>query len=146
MQIYIYEAEVLDLFSGSGALAIESISRGAKFAVACDYSKKAVQIIKSNVQKTHFEQQIHIINKDYIKTLDEIKDKKFDIIFLDPPYNTEFGLNSIKYIIENHMLKQEGIIIFETDREEAYIKCAEEFANIKDIRKYGRVKLVFLSK
>lgn len=145
IQTRIYEAEILDLFSGSGALAIESISRGAKKAVASDNSRKAIQIIKNNVKKTHFEAQIEIINKDYKKALEDIKKKKFDIIFLDPPYKTDFGIEAVKIILENENLKQEGIIVFETDREE-YVETIKEIAEIIDIRKYGRVQLVFLGR
>ena len=104
IQNEIYDAKVLDLFSGSGALAIESISRGAKYAVSIDSSKKAIEIIKQNVKKTHFENKIKIINKDYKKALEEISEEKFNIIFLDPPYNTDFGIESTKIIIENDML------------------------------------------
>ncbi len=104
IQNEIYDAKVLDLFSGSGALAIESISRGAKYAVSTDSSKKAIEIIKQNVKKTHFENKIKIINKDYKKALEEISEEKFNIIFLDPPYNTDFGIESTKIIIENDML------------------------------------------
>jgi len=146
IQGYIYEAEVLDLFSGSGALAIESISRGAKNAVSCDNYKKAIQIIKNNIQKTHFEDSIQVINKDYKKCLEEVKNKKFDIIFLDPPYKTDFGINAIKIILDNINLKENGIIIFETDREEKYIEELNQFTKIIDLRKYGRVKLVFLGR
>jgi len=107
IQAYIYDAEVLDLFSGSGALALESISRGAKKAVSCDKSRKAIEIIKKNVQKTHFEASVDILNKDYRKALDELKNKTFDIIFLDPPYETDFGIEAIKIIMQNNMLKEE---------------------------------------
>lgn len=146
IQNYIYDAEVLDLFSGSGALAIESISRGAKRAISCDNSKKAIQIIKRNIEKTHFEAKIDIINKDYRKTLENIKQQKFDIIFLDPPYKTDYGINAIKIILENENLKKDGIIVFETDRDEQYINTIYEFAEIIDIRKYGRVKLIFVGR
>ena len=107
IQAYIYDAEVLDLFSGSGALALESISRGAKKAVSCDKSRKAIEIIKKNVQKTHFEASVDILNKDYRKALDELKNKTFDIIFLDPPYETDFGIEAIKIIMQNNKLKEE---------------------------------------
>lgn len=146
IQNYIYDAEVLDLFSGSGALAIESISRGAKRAVSCDNSKKAIQIIKANTQKCHFQEEIEVINKDYKKTLEDIKNKKFDIIFLDPPYKTDFGLVAIEIIMKTDLLKDEGIIVFETDREDEYINSINEYAKILDIRKYGRVKLVFVGR
>ena len=140
IQNYIYEAEVLDLFSGSGALALESISRGAKKAIICDKSKKAIQIIKKNIQKTHFDNEIQIVNKDYKKALEELKNKKFDIIFLDPPYKTDFGKEAIKIILKNEMLEEDGIMIFETDKEDTYIESTKDIG----IRKYGRVKLILL--
>lgn len=143
----IYEAKVLDLFSGSGALAIESISRGAKLAYLCDNSRKAIEIIRKNVKKTHFENKIKIINKDYKKCLEEIENVKFDIIFLDPPYKTEFVYKAIKIIIEKKLLEETGIIIFETDKEEKeYVDKLKEYISIIDLRKYGRVTLVFLSR
>ena len=146
IQNYIYGAKVLDLFSGSGALALESLSRGAEFAICCDNSKRAIEIIKQNAKKTHLENQIKLINKDYMKCLEEIQDMKFDIIFLDPPYKTDYWISAIKTIMEENLLEDNGIIVFETDREENDIKKVEDYAIIKDLRKYGRVKLLFLSR
>lgn len=133
------------MFSGSGALALESISRGAKSATLCDISRKAIQIIKANIQKTHLEKQVEIINSDYKKCLEKIKTKKYDIIFLDPPYKTKMGIEAINIITQNNMLKQDGIIVFETDQNE-YVSEAEKLAKVIDIRKYGRVTLVFLGR
>lgn len=107
IQNYIYDANVLDLFSGSGALAIESISRGARSGVSCDSSRKALEIIKQNIKKTHFEEKVKTINKDYKKCLEELENSKFDIIFLDPPYKTEFGIEATKIIMEKNMLAEE---------------------------------------
>lgn len=147
IQAEIYEANVLDLFSGSGALALESISRGAKSAVSCDSSRKAIEIIRQNIKKTHFEDKVKTMNRDYKKCLEELKNETFDIIFLDPPYKTNFGIEATKIIIEKEMLSDEGIIIFETDKkEEDYLKEIEEYASVKDLRKYGRVTLVFLGR
>lgn len=75
-----------------------------------------------------------------------MKGKEFDIIFLDPPYKTDFGINAIKIIMENENLKTDGIIIFETDREEDYINSTKKFAKVIDLRKYGRVKVIFLGR
>lgn len=145
IQNEIYDAKILDLFSGSGALALESLSRGAKFAYLCDSSKKAVEIIKQNVKKTHFEEQVKIINKDYKKCLEDLKNEKFDIVFLDPPYRTNFGINAVKFIIQNEIITKDGTIIFETDkREEEYLSELEKYASVKSLRKYGRVTLVIL--
>ena len=80
IQNYIYEANILDLFSGSGALALESLSRGATFAVCCDSSRKAIEIIKQNAKKTHLEDKVKIVNKDYKQCLNELENIKFDII------------------------------------------------------------------
>lgn len=146
IQNYIYNSKVLDLFAGSGALALESLSRGADKAILCDSSKKAVQIIKTNIEKTHFEAETEIINKDYKRVLEEFKNEKFDIIFLDPPYETNFGIEAIDFIIKNNMIEKEGIIVFETDREDEYINYANASAKVIDIRKYGRIKLVFLGR
>ena len=142
----IYDAKVLDLFSGSGALGIESLSRGAKLAYLCDNSKKAIEIIKQNVKKTHFEEQSKIINKDYMKCLEDIKDEKFNIIFLDPPYMSDYGIKAVKFITQNNMITKEGTIIFETDKkEEEYLSELEKYASVKGLRKYGRVTLVILN-
>ena len=76
-----------------------------------------------------------------------LKNEKFDIIFLDAPYKTDFGIDATKIIIENEMLSNEGLIIFETDRkEEEYLEELQKYADIKKIKKYGRVTLVFLWK
>lgn len=145
LQNSMYEAEVLDLFSGSGALSIESISRGAKRAICSDNSRKAIQVIKKNIQKTHFDTEIEVINKDYKKVLEDVKYQKFDIIFIDPPYESDFGIQAIEIILKYEMLKENGVIVFETDREEA-INAVNGFTNVIDLRKYGRVRLVFLGR
>ena len=144
IQNKIENACVLDLFSGSGALAIECLSRGAKEAYICDKSKDAIKIIKKNIEKTHFESKAVIINKDYLKCLDEIN-KKFDIIFLDPPYESNFAEEALKVIIKKELLNNDGIIIFETDKKD--ISNIEKLdINIYDLRKYGRVELIFLNR
>ena len=146
IQNNIYNSNVLDLFSGSGALAIESLSRGANKAFLCDSSKDAIKIIKNNIKKTHFEENTDVFFMDYLKCLERLKDYKFDIIFLDPPYMSEYDIEAIKFIIKNNMLNKEGIIVIETDREdEKKLKLDKLDINIYDLRKYGRVSLIFLN-
>ena len=88
IQHYIVGANILDLFAGSGALGLEALSRGADKAILCDYSRKAVNIIKQNIEKTKLTEKTEVWNMDYKKALEKLKDnsQKFDIIFLDPPY------------------------------------------------------------
>lgn len=144
----ILESNVLDLFSGSGAIGLEFISRGANKAVMCDASPKAYNIIMQNVEKTRSKDFVEVYNKKSERLLEELKNKKrkFDIIFLDPPYETNLAEDAVSYIIENKLLEESGIIIIETDNEEKVIKgLDEEKVDIYDIRKYGRVSLLFLS-
>lgn len=143
------DSTVLDLFSGSGALALEAISRGAKEAYLCDNSRDAIKIIKQNIEKTKTENQTVVITKTFDKALQELAEKKvkFDIIFLDPPYKTDYAEKATEIIVENDLLKDNGIIIIETDEKN---RIVEKIQNIDitmyDERKYGRVNLLFLRK
>lgn len=140
---------VLDLFSGCGALALESISRGAKKAYLCDSSRDAIKIINQNVQKTKTEEKTILLTCDYKKALENFMENNvtFDIVFLDPPYKTDFAEIATKIIIENNMLKENGFIVLETDDKEKVISNLDtNIIKIKDIKKYGRVYLLFLEK
>ena len=145
VQTKIEDSIVLDLFSGSGALGLESLSRGAKKAVLCDKSYEAIDIIKKNINKTHFEEKTKVLCMDYKKCLSTI-DEKFDLIFIDPPYKLDIAVNSAEIILDNNLLSPDGIIIIETDEEEREIQKIKKLSNIEiiNLRTYGRVKLIFL--
>ena len=125
IQNNIVESNVLDLFAGSGALGIESLSRGAKHCTFCDKSYKSIQMLKENIQKVRMQEKSTILNIDYKKCLDEQKEK-FDIIFIDPPYKMDIAIDSVKRIIELELLAKDGIIIIETDEEEREKKELEK--------------------
>ena len=145
IQNYIKDANVLDLFAGSGALGLEALSRGAKKAILCDKSYEAIDIIKKNINKTHFEEKTKVMCMDYKKCLLTINEK-FDLIFIDPPYKIDIAVNSVEIIINNNLLSQDGIIVIETDEEERDTQKLENLSNIEiiNLRNYGRVKLIFL--
>lgn len=144
------EAVILDLFAGSGALGLEAISRGAQKAILCDNSDKAIHIIEQNVDKLKSKSEIQILKNDYLKALEILKTKKerFDIIFLDPPYNTDFAEKASETILQNDLLKDDGIIVIETDRKKAVMQTMNQLpmVEIYDERKYGRAELLFLRK
>ena len=143
----VQDAIILDLFSGSGALGLEAISRGAKQAYLCDNSRDAIKIINQNIEKTKTKEKIVLYQTDYKKTLEELIKKKiqFDIVFLDPPYKTDYAEEAAKIIIENKLLKEDGFIILETDdREKVFKKLDTNIFDIREIKKYGRVYLIFL--
>lgn len=142
------ETVVLDLFSGSGSIGIEFLSRGCKKVYLCDKSHEAITIIKKNLQKTRFTDLAVTIEKDYKKCLQDLakQNVKFDIIFLDPPYESNVAIEATKLIVSLNLLSDNGKIIIETDQEQRELKGLEKL-NLKvyDSRKYGRVSLIFLS-
>ncbi len=141
------EAIVLDLFAGCGAIGLEMVSRGAKQAVLCDNSKQAIEIIEKNIEKTHMEKQIQLYNMDYIDCLEKVKDKKFDLIYIDPPYQTDYIEKALQKIIEYDIITNNSKIILETDDEKRIIQEISNInINIIDQRKYGRATLIFLKK
>lgn len=147
IQNEIEDAVVLDLFAGSGAIGIEFLSRRAKKAYFCDKSKKAIEMIQRNLDKTKLAEKATIFNTDYINCINELKNIKFDIIFLDPPYKENISLDAIKHINDYKMLKNGGIIIIETDEPHKEIKEINKINivyKIYDLRKYGRASLIFL--
>lgn len=147
IQNQIEDSIILDLFSGSGAIAIEFLSRGAQQAYLCENNHSAIKMIYTNLDKTRFKEKSIVIEKDYRKAIELIKQKnvKFDFIFLDPPYQADFAVDAIKRILSLNLLKEEGTIIIETDEEERELLELEKLEiEIDDIRKYGRVSLIFL--
>ncbi|MCL2859663.1 MAG: 16S rRNA (guanine(966)-N(2))-methyltransferase RsmD [Oscillospiraceae bacterium] len=146
IQLYIEDASVLDLFAGSGALGLEAVSRGASFTILSDSSRRANFIIQQNIIKTKFQDKVMLLEMDYKAVLQKMKEetREFDIIFLDPPYKKNLLIDAIKKIIEYDLLSQNGIIVIETDEKEKIGEISDIDINIKDIRKYGRVLLIFL--
>jgi 16S rRNA (guanine966-N2)-methyltransferase len=107
IQPNLQDALILDLFSGSGALAIEALSRGARQGVLCDNSNEAIAIINKNLEKTHLDKKAIVIKNDYIKALKFLEAKfQFDYIFLDPPYAGDFVKIAVKEIINLDLLKK----------------------------------------
>lgn len=140
------EIIIVDLFSGSGAIGLEAISRGAKKAILCDKSKEAIEIIKTNVEKTHFQEKVEIHNTDFEKCLKEIKEE-VDIIYIDPPYRTDYILKTLQILEKSKIIKPETKIILETDDEQRIIKEIENLKfEIIDKRKYGIANIIFLKR
>ena len=145
IQNRIKDSIFLDLFAGSGAMGLEAASRGAKKAILCDKNKNAMQIIKRNIEKTHLEQNVQTYLDDYENVLKTKIKEKIDIIYIDPPYNSNFAINSIKIILEKNLVTKDSIIMIETDRKN---EIEEELKNIEieivDERKYGKAEIIFL--
>ena len=141
---YLNGAKVLDLFSGTGMLGLEAVSRGATYAVLNDKAPDAIKTLFKNVELTKTQKCVNITKKDYEKCIKSLYEEgqKFDIIFIDPPYLSEYGIKSIENIAKYDILANEGIIVFETD---VNIDFPREISNLEvfDEKKYGRVYMSF---
>lgn len=134
-------ASVLDLFSGSGALGIESLSRGAAQVVFNDVSRDSVALLRKNLKT------LNVIEGDAVRvyTLDAqlclaAQKQPFDVIFIDPPYRLDCGIEAMKTIAQKGLLKRGGVLVFERDRAfEGEIDGLEQY----DERKYGKTYLTF---
>lgn len=144
IQNYIGESICLDLFAGSGNLGIEAISEGANFVYFNDNNKKAVEVIKQNVKKFNILEKTEILNMSHKKVLNELTGKKIDIIFLDPPYKTNYIEESIKLIDSNNLLSDNGIIVCESSDLNKII-YTDNFQVLKE-KKYGDKWVVILEK
>lgn len=111
-------AKVCDIFCGAGAVGIEALSRGAQNATFIDKDRLTIRCLQNNVKE--IEARTTIIPFDAIKALERIKSEKFDLIFLDPPYNMDLVEPVIKRIGEYHILNQKGIIVIEHHKKEKF--------------------------
>ena len=135
----------IDLFSGSGAIGLEAASRGAKRVILCDKSKQAINIINKNIEKTHLKEKVELYNLDYELLLKTKIKEQPDIIYIDPPYKSDFAINAVNIILENGLVSEHSTIIIETDEEEKILRELEKIEiKITDKRKYGRAILIFL--
>lgn len=135
----IWGSRVLDLFSGTGNLGIEALSRGAELCVFGDNSRESLRMIKSNIAHCRAENGARVIPGDFKKILMNL-DEKFDIILLDPPYGKGFLQPCFELIGEKKLLSEDGIIVAEHRREEV---LPEEFCGFHKVkeRKYGVIML-----
>ena len=134
-------ARVLDLFSGSGALGLESVSRGAKEVVFNDVAKESISVLKSNLAtlKLTTGENLKVYNYDYAVCLQAVQ-APFDIIFIDPPYRFDYGEKALRMIAEKGLLSENGVAVYERDR-----AFEGEIVGLKkyDERKYGKAHFTF---
>ena len=138
------DADVLDLFGGTGQLGIEALSRGAKSAVFVDSREDACKLIRENLKRTKLEKESNVIRSDYLDYLKRCRES-FDIILLDPPYAEVFLENALKRITEIDILRTNGIIVTERPLEKELPWEFEGYTRSKDY-KYGKILLTIYRK
>lgn len=142
LQRYIHVDKVLDLYAGSGSYVFEALSRGVKEAVSVDKDNESIKAIKENARILGVSDRIRIIKSDVITFLKE-NNEAFDIIFVDPPYKDYDYQTLVSLVIENNILKENGILVLESEDD-----LALDENNWKECRKYkyGLAKIYMLRK
>ena len=141
LQNFIQDANVLDLCAGSGVLGIEALSRDAKQLTLVDSDRESIRLIKKNLELCNVSAKV--IHGQLPKALNKLKDEKFDLIFLDPPYGKSLFIEeTLEKLYTNKMLAKEGLILIESELKSNY-KLPEGLALYKE-KTFGNTKITFL--
>ena len=137
---------VLDLFSGTGALAIEAISRGAASAVLIDFHDKSLSVIRQNIQTCGLAHRAVAIKWKIEKELTCIEghDPPFDLVFMDPPYDKELVLPTLENLAKSRSLAPGAWIVIEHAASDPLPEVISSFS-VEDQRRYGKTLVSFLS-
>lgn len=142
LSLKMYGARVLDLFCGSGALGLESLSRGAKEVVFNDFAKDSLAIVKKNLATLKIPvngDEAKLSGADYLVCLESVRGQ-FDVIFIDPPYRFDYGKKALEKIAQKGLLTESGVAVYERDRPfEGEVEGLEKY----DERKYGKTYITF---
>ena len=141
LQFDIEGRRVLDLFAGTGQLGIECLSRGAREAVFVDRDREAVRIVKDNLKTCGL--TAAVVQTDALRYLNSCG--SFDLIFVDPPYDSELYEPVLKTIKLVDILSDGGIIICETRREKQLPEMEAPYRRLREYR-YGKVKITTYTK
>lgn len=141
---YFAGGSVLDVFAGSGALAIEAVSRGADHAILLDRSYQAIKTIQENVAVTKEPQRFSVIKGDSFKLLPVLAERqeRFDFVFFDPPYKEQKIVKMIQALVDLDLLNDGAIIICETDQAAHLPADFPDFDLLKQVD-YGITELTY---
>ncbi len=143
IQFEIEGRRILDLFGGSGQMAIEAVSRGAESALVAENSKQAGTIIRENIKKCGFSDKIRLYMGDFSEVL--TKGEKYDVIFLDPPYKSNYIAKALSMIQSIDILSNGGIIVCETDKSAEIPHLSAPYDTRREYV-YGRTKITVIRK
>ena len=139
VQFDIEGRQVLDLFAGTGQLGIEALSRGARRAVFVDLAPGAVSVIRQNLGTVGFEQQGEVFQSDWRAFL-SARREKFDLILLDPPYQSTMLEGALETIAAIDILSEHGIIVCESALEKVLPELPAPYEKGREYR-YGKIKV-----
>ena len=138
LQPYLEDTRVLDLFAGSGNLGLEALSRGASQAVFVDESRLCRSIIEENINRTHMSGKAQVIQSDVFRAIQALsrEGRRFDMIFIDPPYSHNYVNKTLQMIEENDIIFENGLIAVEHHEDEQPADVIGRITKVRS-RNYG---------
>ena len=145
LQGYVDGARVLDLFSGTGNLTCEAVSRGAASVDSVELSRKSIAIIRENLKLLEIEDQVQIINDDVLKYLKRYSGPSYDLILADPPFTEKLAHSVLEELGKSAALGEETLIMIEASSHE---KLLDQYDGLErtDDRDYGDKRITFWRK
>lgn len=143
IQFDIEGRKILDLFAGSGQLGIEALSRGAASVTFVDRAPDSLKLVKKNIAASGLGENAKVVAADSIAFLSS--GEKFDIIFIDPPYSSDLLDKSLASINRFDILRENGIIVCESQRDKALPQMDEPYYMLKEYN-YGKIKITTYSR
>lgn len=144
----IYDSNFLDLYSGSGAIGIEALSRGARAATFVEQQKDAVACIKSNLAATKLTDHASVYASDVMSALHnlDLKNESFDMIFMDPPYNQDYEKEVLGFLSKSRIINEDTVIIVESSLQTSFAYLEQYGLVSYKIKEYKTNKHVFIRK
>lgn len=138
----VYDARVLDLFAGTGALGLEALSRGAAYAVFVDRATYA--ILTENAQRTKLTAHVEVRHGDVYGQLAALahENQRFDLVFADPPYACGENVRVLAAVDAGVLLAAEGLLVLEQGAGEQIIECSGSLSLVRE-RRYGAARICF---
>lgn len=140
-------AYFLDLFAGSGQIGLEAVSRGSAHCVFVENNRKACEVIEDNMRFTKLDGQCTLMNTDCMSALRRLEGKyRFDLIFMDPPYNQELEAEILSYLSHSALVKDGATIIVEADEHTDFSYVGQLGYTLLKEKMYKTNKHVFLTR
>lgn len=136
----------LDLFSGSGSIGIEALSRGAKEAVLVEQNREALACIAKNLKATRFENEAKVVAGDVLSVLTGMRHEPFDVIFMDPPYRMGWEEKVLSLLAKADFVYEDTLIVVEAAKETGFDFADELNFAVKRVKCYGSNQHIFLEK
>ncbi len=142
INVYLENSNVLDLYSGIGSFGIECISRGANNVDFVEENKKAATILKDNLNKFKLNNKTKLYEIKTDEFFNKFAKKKYDLLFLDPPFKEASYINDLKNIFNLKLYKKDHLVIIHRERKskEKY----NDFLKVLFEKNYGRSKILFM--